>query len=294
VIVTVPATSANLGPGFDVLGLAVELPFIFSTGDLQDDLLLARGSNPVTVAYREAGGQAPEDSLFWRSPIPPGMGLGFSGAARVAGAFAASLERGLSEAEARQRSFEVATKLEGHPDNAAPSAFGGFCVSASRHTVRVPLSDSLRSAKLIAWTPGKTTSTKSSRSKLPEVVERADAVFNLGHCSLLVAALAAGRLDLLREATQDRLHQTQRLESREDSQRALDVLLANPATLCAWLSGSGPTVAALVAAEAVHVADDLADLSGQTRVLSIAEGGAAIGCPAYRHEAVVGRRCEGT
>jgi homoserine kinase len=287
VIVTVPATSANMGPGFDVLGVAVDLPFIFSTGDHQDDLLLARGSNPVTVAYRAAGGQAPEDSLFWRSPIPPGKGLGFSGAARVAGAFAAALERGLDETEARQTAFEVASQLEGHPDNAAPSAFGGFCVSSGSHAIRVPLAESLLTLQLVAWTPTQTTSTKSSRSKLAETVQLTDAVFNLGRCALLVAALATGRLDVLREATMDRLHQAQRLELRADSRQAMETLLGHTAVLAAWLSGSGPTVVALIDRADAQVAESLHPLDGQVRIVALAAEGARVGCPVYRCDATV-------
>jgi homoserine kinase len=200
----------------------------------------------VAVAHREAGGAS---ELWWRSPIPPGRGLGFSGAAAVAGAFAACGDG--------DQAFDVAASVEGHPDNAAPSAYGGFCVSAGGPTIRHVPPDAV---ELVVWWPSSTTSTRRARAALPEQVPLADAAFNLGRAALLVAAVATGRLDAWDEATRDRLHQDVRLELAPASRSILEQCRGAGA-LGAWLSGSGPTVAALCRSgeaaavrEAVHEA----------------------------------------
>lgn len=270
--VTAPATSANLGPGFDAVGLALALPFDFAVGGENEDMLMARGSHPATIAYRAAGGAAADDELFWRSPIPPGRGLGFSGAARVAGAFAATIERGDAGADARDRAFAVASELEGHPDNAAPSAYGGLCVALGERGIRVPLAPEIARLRVWVWSPDTTTATKASRSVLPSEVSFDDAVRTAGGAATLVAALSTGALDVLRNATADVLHQPGRLLARPDSAAALAVVSEWPGVLCAWLSGSGPSVAAFASPEATPPpADRLPE--GRVRVLTIADHG---------------------
>jgi homoserine kinase len=268
--VVAPASTANLGPGFDVLGLALDLPFELVVGradpaspdegsdegaDAPDaeagerghrsrPLLRCEPTHPAAVAYRRAGGRADDDELWWRSPIPPGRGLGFSGAARVAGAMAGCLESGMHHAAARAGAFGIAAKLEHHPDNAAASAYGGFTVTAGGEVVRLTVPADLR---VVAWWPATEVSTNEARSDLPNAVPLADAVFNIGRTALLVAALASGDLRSLPIATEDRLHQRQRLEASPSSRAMFDRLeAARPVAV--WLSGSGPTVAALVEA----------------------------------------------
>lgn len=299
--VIAPASTANLGPGFDTLGLALDLPFELITADsLGDDArvrtaespgdgtnrgardyLRVEEGHPAQVAYHFAGGD-PELELLWRSPIPPGRGLGFSGAARVAGAFLAQILRATDTSDPAIRraaadiAFSVATQLEGHPDNAAASAFGGFCV-ADREAVRVEFPGDLADhLAVIAWSPQGGTSTRSARAKLAESVPLVVASRSIAGSSLWVAAVATGRLDLLRAACVDQLHQPQRLASRADSAEVLDWALSERKVIAAWLSGSGPSVAALAY---VHDAEELAtDLSqngpeGVTRVLRIASSG---------------------
>lgn len=243
-LVVAPGSSANLGPGFDALGLALDLPFRLATGDDADapDLLACEPTHPAAVAYREAGGRS--ERLGWRSPIPPGRGLGFSGAARVAGALAGRLESGVGERIARTEALALACELERHPDNAAASMLGGFVVSAGGRSVRVPIAFDV---EVVVWWPPTETSTAASRAALPAEVPFADAVFNVGRASLLVAALVTGDVAALRIATEDRLHTTARLERSPDSASAL-AALREAAPLACWLSGSGPAVAALVAA----------------------------------------------
>lgn len=276
VIVVAPATSANLGPGFDVLGMAVALPFIFAIGGECEDMLTARDGHPAIVAYREAGGISDDDDLFWRSPIPPGRGLGFSGAARVAGAFAAYVEAGRCEPEARQLAFRLATELEGHPDNAAPSAFGGVCVSSGDVTKRLTVHPDVAELRLVVWSPDSATATKASRAALADVVERSDAIFNLGRCGLLIAAMSTGDLALMRYATQDRLHQDARLAARPDCAQTLATFLDDERVVAAWLSGSGPTVAALVRPDEVEAVSTTPLPPGHVRVLAIADHGVRV------------------
>jgi homoserine kinase len=234
--ISVPASSANLGPGFDTLGMALDLEFFLSTAPGRK-LLEAEPNHPASLAFAAAGGLG---RLWWRSPIPPGRGLGFSGAARVAGALAGFLQQGVDIEEARPQALGVACGLEGHPDNAAASMLGGIVVACDGRVlpIRTPLA-----LEVVVWYPTSGTSTDRARAALPDTVPFADAVFNVGRTALLVAALANGSKQDLAQAMEDRLHQDARLELAPASRRALDALRQTGA-LAAWLSGSGPTVAA--------------------------------------------------
>lgn len=256
-IVSAPASSANLGPGFDCLGLALDLPFRFCDDDeVPEGFHLAEPTHPAAAAYVVAGGSA-ERTLSWLSPIPPGRGLGFSGAARVAGAFLAHRRSGFDEAGAQRGAMRVASMLEGHPDNAAPSTYGGFTVAVGERVISLALPDGI---DVVVWSPEKSTSTDASRRTLPASVSLTDAAFSASRAALWVAAVASGDLAALRTACEDRLHQPARLAARPDSAAALDTLLGDEDVVAAWLSGSGPTVAAL--------AYSAADLGGTESVLS--------------------------
>ena len=234
--VRAPGSSANLGPGFDVLGLAVTRHAWVSdqgSGDPCPPGHIAR------IAYETAGGRG---DIWMDFDLPPGRGLGFSGAARAAGAVLAAYQRTGSLEEARVQAYPVVARLEGHGDNAAPSVFGGVQLVAGPVVHPVPVR--LR-ADLLVWVPDHETGTDESRSCLPPTVERGDAVFNLGRTALLVCALAEDRPDLLRVATEDRLHQRVRLAASTPSKRALRAAL-DAGALAAWLSGSGPSVAVVV------------------------------------------------
>lgn len=265
-IVTAPASSANLGPGFDCLALALDLPFHLAVGgERPDGHHPAEPGHPASVAFAEAGGD-PSVPLWWRSPVPPGRGLGFSGAARVAGAYAAARLDGLDHGEARAGAFRVAATLEGHADNAAASAHGGLVVAAGERVIRLDLPPGL---VVVAWSPSAATSTDSSRRRLPEQVALADAAFSVARAALWVAAVAVGDLAALREATEDGLHQDHRLAARPDAASVREAFLSRPQVLGAWLSGSGPTVAALVRArDAERVAGDLPE-PGAVRTLDV-------------------------
>ena len=272
--VTVPASSANLGAGFDALGVALDLRAVIG---LADEPPVARaepatGGHPAAVAFAAAGGTG---GVWVRSPIPPGRGLGFSGAMRVGATVAAWIQRGGDPAalddSRRQALMEVPARLEGHPDNAAASMFGGFTVASGDTVARIPTA--LRPA-IVVWVPqGATTSTEHSRGTLDAQISRQDAAFNIGRAALAVAALAGGRADLLRTATEDRLHQARRLAAAPAS-RAVFETWQDSAAWAVWLSGSGPSVAACcdpADAEAVAAA---VPGGGWVKVLGVDQHGA--------------------
>lgn len=259
--VRVPASSANLGPGFDVLGMALSLHAYIGVGEAPVGSQAVDRYHPADIAFRRLGGRG---NVWIRSPIPAARGLGFSGAMRVGGAVAALVEADgpavLESADARSAALQVAIELEGHGDNAAASMVGGVVIAADGHVSEVPIADRIVTADIVVWVPSSVTaSTDASRAVLAEKVPRADAVFNIGHVAALVAAFATGDVATLDWATEDRLHQPERLgrlsESREIIHRA-----RRAGADAAWLSGSGPTVAALCA-------------RGQTESVAAAIGG---------------------
>lgn len=273
-IVRVPGSSANLGPGFDALGMAVSLEVemgICATTPMPDDAIEAPPGSPFASGFESAGGVG---RVWIRSAIPMGRGLGFSGAVRVGGALLAVAQScGGDTGAALDRHRDVlgvATRLEGHPDNVAASLYGGVVAAAAERAVAVPLAVD---PAVVVWIPTFQTRTDESRRALPDTVPFADAVFNIGRTALLVAALASGDVSALRSATEDRLHQTVRLRDAQPSAAAIAAALANGAW-AAWLSGSGPTVAALCdAADAEALAGTLPG-DGEARVLRIDHAGA--------------------
>ncbi|MBS1838688.1 MAG: homoserine kinase [Actinobacteria bacterium] len=271
-IVTAPSSTANLGPGFDCLALALDLPFRLAVGvDLvPDESGVARfhgaeSAHPAAVAFRSAGGD-PSVTLQWASPIPPGRGLGYSGAARVAGAYAAGVLDGLDHRAARAGAHVVASRLEGHPDNSAASAFGGFTVAVEDRVMRLDVPAGL---SVVVWSPSSATSTDASRRSLPARVALGDAAFSVARAAAWVAAIATGDLDALREACEDRLHQDLRLQQRPDAAEVRDHLLGRGEVLAAWLSGSGPSIAALVPSDLVPMVAGSVGGGGSVRTLGI-------------------------
>jgi homoserine kinase len=241
VIVRVPASSANLGPGFDALGMALSLHLEVGLAGAGPGRRPAEATHPAVVAFRSMGGTG---SIWVDSPIPMGRGLGFSGAARIGGLMAALGQRcgpALRRADVAADVLALATRLEGHADNVAASLHGGVVATADGRAVRVPLAVE---PAVVVWVPSSSTSTELSRTTLGPTVSFADAVFNIGRTALLVAALAAGDVAALRIATEDRLHQDLRFERAAPSRHALAAALAAGAW-CGWLSGSGPAIATL-------------------------------------------------
>lgn len=258
VTVRVPATSANLGPGFDAFGLAHCLHDVVSvraTAGATEVLVTGEGAGEVPTgddhlvvrALRagldHAGAPQAGFSLHCHNSIPHGRGLGSSAGAVVAGLLAA---RGLiNEPEALDDEvlLNLATSFEGHPDNAAPALLGGATVAWMEgdraRAAQIPLHPQVRPTVLV---PAERLPTKRARAALPATVAHADAAFNAGRAGLLVLALSQ-RPDLLLPATDDRLHQSQRADAMMATAALVQRLRAAGAP--AVISGAGPTVLVL-------------------------------------------------
>lgn len=245
--VVVPGSSANLGPGFDVLAMALGAHVRMGFGRDEHEL---SDRHPARVAFSAAGGRG---EVWFESSIPSGRGLGFSGAAIVAGTIIGLMSRegvaptdgnGFIE-ERRDEILDRAATIEGHPDNVAASLFGGVVAVADRTVVNIPVGFD---ARLVVWVPASSTSTSKSRGTLGDVVTRSDAVFNMGRVLMLAEGLRLGDRRLLALGVQDRLHQETRFEAAPRSRAVRDAFVRNGAVV-SWLSGSGPSVAALTTVE---------------------------------------------
>lgn len=254
--VSVPATSANLGPGFDALGLALELRDVVVASVSGSGLAVTvegagaeevpRDESHLVVRAMRAGfdamGAAPPGlSLACRNVIPHGRGLGSSSAAIVAGLWLArSLVAGGRLLLDDEGLFRLAAGLEGHPDNVAPALFGGFVISGREddgyYAVPAPVDPRVSA---IVFVPPTAVGTTEARGLLPAEVPHADAADNAGRAALLVAALA-GRPELLVTATRDRLHQDYREPAMPGSLALVRALRAEGHA--AVVSGAGPTV----------------------------------------------------
>lgn len=238
-IIRVPASTANLGPGFDALACALNLYAEFRLQAPPTGQAAIDHRHPASQAFHDAGGQGP---LWVTASLPMGRGLGASAAMRVGGVTAALVQRMGPHVDPRDPSHDVlarVSELEGHGDNAAAALFGGLVVTVAGEVVRLPMAVE---PVVVLWVPAVSTATGASRRRLPATVSFDDAVFNVGRSSLLVAALTTGRWDVLRIATQDRLHQDTRLAAHRASEAAMQAAF-DAGALGVWLSGSGPTVA---------------------------------------------------
>jgi homoserine kinase len=275
-VVRVPASSANLGVGFDVLGLALELNLDVGVGDVPDGAQRIDAHHPAAKAFVAAGG-ADGASIWLRSAIPMGRGLGFSGAAHVGGA-ALAVAVGADDPDAavaagRDTILQTAAGLEGHGDNAVASVFGGIVAWVGGRALPLRIGPRLASASVVTWIPDTTTSTVRSRRALPDQFDRVDVVNNLGRIAQLVMAVEQDDPTLLVGATDDRLHQRVRLPQVPGAGEALDSGVAAGAW-CGWLSGSGPTVAFLTDADAAPAVMAALPGSGHVKRLRIAPRGA--------------------
>ncbi|HEX9244790.1 MAG TPA: homoserine kinase [bacterium] len=257
--VRVPATSANLGPGFDALGLALRLyntltlepadhPEIEIEGEgagtLPRDAAHLAYQAALAVAARAEGGGAAGARAFrlrQQNQIPLASGLGSSAAAIVGGAVAANALLGAPLG--RQALLDLAAEMEGHPDNVAPALFGGLVVCARTATGVRWIRLAPPPLNVVLAVPDYHVSTDEARRRLPARVPFPDAVFNVTRATLLVAALTGGRPDLLDEATQDRLHQPYR-ETLVPGMMEVFAAARRAGAYGVALSGSGPTVLA--------------------------------------------------
>jgi homoserine kinase len=261
--VRVPATSANLGPGFDALGLALsrydDLEVRVAGSGLRIEIsgegeALPRDESHLVLRALRAtfdvlGGQPPGLSLTCVNRIPHGRGLGSSAAAIVSGVVAArALVGDGATALPDPAALALATELEGHPDNVAACLLGGLTVAWTgpdgARAVRLDAVDAIRPVVLI---PPFEASTKAARGLLPDVVPHADAAFAAGRAALLIAALT-GATEALFAGTEDRLHQQYRVPAMPES--AALVAELRSAGYPAVISGAGPTVLVLATSAA--------------------------------------------
>ena len=272
--VRVPASSANLGPGFDVLaaalGVWMELE-VEETGrfEVRTDLSIARDRR--NLAVRGFAALRPVDGLRFtiRSDIPLSGGLGTSAAAYVAGLAAAdALNGGGADLLAE------AVELEGHPDNVAAALLGGFVVCTGTQAERLEPPSGL-SAVLVV--PNRAVRTSKARAALPPEVPMGDAVFNVGRASLLVLGLARGDLDLVARGLDDRLHQPRRASLYPRSMELVSAARGLGA-LGATISGAGPTVLVWVrSSDASGVAARLeGEAAGWAKVMALPFAGAGV------------------
>jgi len=255
--ITVPATSGNVGPGFDCLGVALTLynSFRFT---LADELLIsAEGVGAERIAqnkhnlvyqsflrcWQYLGRDKTNLSIHIKMQVPPSRGLGSSATAIAAGVCAANVFAG--EPLSTKELVAIATDIEGHPDNVAPALLGGCRLIAGREICQIAWHESISVAVVI---PEFELSTAKARQVLPRQISMADAVFNCAHLGLLTQALATGKREWLMEALQDKLHQPYRTPLIP----ALATVRQTAMQAGAYglvISGAGPSLLAIAPAE---------------------------------------------
>jgi len=294
--VSVPATTANLGPGFDTLGMALTMgdrlsaTVVEGTGITVEVHGVGEGEVPTDEtnliaksllhAFAAKGVMAPGLHLVAHNTIPHGRGLGSSGAAIVAGVMAAKgLLEGFESFDASEL-LAIATEMEGHPDNIAPSLFGGLTIAWM--TDQGPKHKKLsvhRGVSLVVAVPQEASmSTQLARSLQPDTVPHQDAIFNLSRSALLIAALIQSP-ELLFEATEDKLHQTYRASAMQDTDDLLQKLRKQG--FAAVVSGAGPSVLILCSdpsqrAEVATIVESHGGGSWASHMLTVDERGATV------------------
>jgi len=265
-----PGSTSNLGPGFDALGLALTIYNRVVIRTLTDDgrrrmritgegagILPADESNlffrSADAAAQRAGRSLPGLEVEMHNGIPLSRGLGSSSTAIVAGVYAANLL--MDEPFSRPDLVNLATELEGHPDNVAPCLLGGLaicsCENGRVETIRALPPRELRAVVAV---PGFELQTEAARAALPEQVPHRDAVFNVGRACLVTAALMSGELCALKSAMRDRLHQPYRASLVPGIEVVLEAA-EEAGAMGACLSGAGPTLLAFATDEAKNIAN---------------------------------------
>ena len=250
VTIRVPATTANLGPGFDAFGCALNLYTDVTFEETEYDLEItgcdeeyAGPDNMAYIAYCAVLASLSEEvrgiKIHIESQIPICRGLGSSAALLVAGAMGANVLRG--NKLSTQGLLNITNAMEGHPDNLAPAFYGGLTASMVDNglpvTVNFPLHPDW---EFLALVPDFTLSTPKARAVLPKEVSRADAIYNIAHGAMVLKALELGDEKLLRNAMQDRLHQNYRRSLIQDYDAIEALVRTTGAAFC--LSGAGPTL----------------------------------------------------
>ena len=294
VTVRVPATAANLGPGFDCLGMALNIyntvtitrghRFSIATSGEGKGALSSGKDNLVCEGiarlFVRAGQPVPALEINCYNEVPVARGLGSSTAAIVAGLVAANSLIG--DVMSREELLQLGTEIEGHPDNLAPALFGGCQVvvmdDARLVLERIPVQ---RNWKFVLFIPDFEMSTKEARAVLPRQIAREDAVYNIGRVALLTSALITGQAGSLKVATQDRLHQPQR-QALFPAMGDIFAAALSAGADGVFLSGSGSTIMALVRGEfdavgrAMLAEGKKAGIKGKVNITGLNETGARV------------------
>ncbi|MDP6192987.1 MAG: homoserine kinase [Prochlorococcaceae cyanobacterium ETNP18_MAG_1] len=262
VVIDVPSTTANIGPGFDCLGAALDLNNRFVMKRIEGDgerfELIIEGSEgshlrggPDNLVYRaaqrvwKAAGISPVAlEAKVRLAVPPARGLGSSATAIVAGLIGANALMG--DPLSKEKLLELAIDIEGHPDNVVPSLLGGLCMTAKAASQRwrVVRCEWMSSVKAVVAIPSIRLSTNEARRAMPKTIPIGDAVVNLGALTLLLQGLRTGNGDLIADGMHDRLHEPYRWRLIKGGTEVRDAALKAGAWGCA-ISGAGPSVLAL-------------------------------------------------
>ena len=251
VTIRVPATTANLGPGFDAFGCALSLYTDVTFEETEDYGLEITGcdeaftgpDNLAYVSYCAVLASLSEEvrgvKIHIDAHIPVCRGLGSSAALLVAGAMGANVLRG--NKLSTQGLLNITNAMEGHPDNLAPAFYGGLTASMVDNGLPVTVNFPLHSDwEFLALVPDFNLQTSKARAVLPEQVSRADAIYNISHGAMVLKALELGDVKLLRNAMQDRLHQNYRKKLIADYEKIEGLVRTTGAAFC--LSGAGPTL----------------------------------------------------
>ncbi len=277
-----PATTANLGPGFDCLGMSLDLwnrldvfpgppeeggELVQVVGEGQGELPTGRTNlvyRAMRFLFREAAQTIPPLHLRCFNRVPLSRGLGSSAAAIAGGLVAANALCG--QRFSPNELLEIAATIEGHPDNAAAAVLGGLRLVVSDqqqlYTVPIPIPEDVNAVLLV---PEQRISTADARAVLPEQVPVADAVYNMGRIALLVAGLTENRTEYLNEATQDRLHQPYRM-TIFPAMKLIFKAARDAGALGVFLSGSGSTIMALTRGREMTVAYEMFEAARLTGV----------------------------
>jgi homoserine kinase len=273
VVVDVPATTANIGPGFDCLGAALDLNNRFELrviegGGERFDLIIqgSEGSHlrggPDNLVYRsaqrvwrEAGEEPVALEARVQLAVPPARGLGSSATAIVAGLMGANALVG--EPLSQEKLLELAIDIEGHPDNVVPSLVGGLCMTAraASHRWRVVRCEWNPSVKAVVAIPAIRLSTSEARRAMPRSIPIADAVLNLGALTLLLQGLRSGNGDLIADGLHDRIHEPYRWGLIQGGRAVREAALEAGAWGCV-ISGAGPTLLALTGPSVAEAVSD--------------------------------------
>ena len=294
VTVRAPATTANLGPGFDSIGMALDLwneltltrgDFsISATGEGADLVPLDARNLAVTgveAIFNYIGEPVPGLQYEQVNRVPFARGMGSSSSAIVSGLVAGSAISGADLT--REEITILAADIEGHPDNVAPAIYGGCTVGVRNGTDKwivdqVKLPEELYA---VLFVPEMEMNTHESRARLPDQISRTDAVYNIGRAALLVNALSSGRLELLKYATDDKLHQPHRSQAFTALPHLIEAAIKGGAH-GAFLSGAGPSVLALATGREVTISYEMAEkarilgVAGKPMIMAVAHQGASV------------------